>query len=83
MEYALKMAISARQRPKTYFRSCQTVVFYQKNYVMDWPSQYLDMNAIENLWKIEKDKLGSEKRKTKPELWEKIPEKHYAIPRST
>lgn len=50
---------------------------------MEWPSQSPDLNPIENLWKIVKDKLEPEKLKNKEELWEKIQEIWYAIPRST
>lgn len=51
--------------------------------IMEWPSQSPDLNPIENLWKIVKDKLEPEKLKNKEELWEKTQEIWYAIPRST
>lgn len=44
------------------------------------PTQSSDLNSIENLWKIVKEKLGPIKPGNKKELWEKGQEAWYSIP---
>ena len=61
-------------------RSVKT--WFQQNEVpvMEWSSQSPDLNRIEHLWGVLKNKIGSFKSKNKQELWEKIQETLYSIP---
>lgn len=51
--------------------------------VLDWPSQSPDLNPIEHLWGVLKNKIGAHKAKNKQDLWQTIQEAWYAIPPET
>lgn len=51
--------------------------------LMEWPSQSPDLNPIENLWRIVKDKIAPLKAKNKEELWKIVEEAWYSIPLET
>lgn len=51
--------------------------------LLDWPSQFPDLNPIEHLWRVLKTSIGGQKWKNKQELWEKIQEAWYSIPVKT
>lgn len=79
-EMPLKWEFMQDNDPKHSARSVKT--WFQQNevLVMEWPSQSPDLNPIEHLWGVLKNKIGSFKSKNKQELWEKIQETWYSIP---
>lgn len=79
-EMPLKWEFMQDNDPKHSARSVKW--WFQQNevLVMEWPSQSPDLNPIEHLWGVLKNKIGSFKSKNKQELWEKIQETWYSIP---
>ena len=75
------METPARQRSKTHESSCYGILKENIPVVMDWPSNSLDLNPIENLWGIVKNNVERRMPKNLGELesfmveeWNRIPE---------
>ena len=67
-------------------RSHSTMDFLEKNlimYVDDWPPQSPDINIIENIWSIVKEKVSKRISKTLDELWTCFQEEWDSIPNET
>lgn len=57
----------------------------QQNFqVIDWPAQSPDLNPIENLWAITKQRLGKYRRapENMTELWDRVQQEWNQIPRT-
>lgn len=78
-EMPLKWEFMQDNDPKHSARSVKSWFQQNKVPVMEWPSQSPDLNPIEHLWGILKNKIGAFKAKNKHALWDKVQATWYSI----
>ena len=65
--------------PKHSARSVKSWFLENQVPVMEWTPQSPDLNPIEHLWGVLKNKIGAFKSKNKNEVWSEIQNAWYSI----